>query len=115
MVTVLLRLRDRVATAAGNGRERGVVRQSIYGALLAVAVVGAACSFTPRIGMSFDDWNRQCRAKALAGGTLLEQKGTTAVYYCGTQEVLYRFENGALTEVKNQPAYGATQGLKLTH
>ena len=60
----------------------------------------AACSFKPQIGMSFDDWNRECRSKALSGGTLLERKGAAEVYYCGTQDVLYTFENGALAEVK---------------
>jgi hypothetical protein len=91
------------------------VRYLVFSTMLVLLAVGAACSFKPQIGMSFDDWNRQCRTKALAGGTLLEQKGATAVYYCGTQEVLYRFENGALAEVKNQPAYSAGSGMKLMH
>lgn len=78
-----------------------------------VLLGAAACSFKPQIGMSFDDWNRECRTKTLSGGTLLRQEGSKAVYYCGAQENLYTFENGALAEIKNQPAYSAGAGMKL--
>jgi hypothetical protein len=83
------------------------------GAMVGLVAMLAACSFRPQIGMSFEDWNRQCRSKALSGGTLLERKGATDVYYCGTQDVLYSFENGALAEVKSQPAYQSGAGVKL--
>lgn len=76
-------------------------------------LAAAACSFRPQVGMSFDDWNRQCRSKTLSGGTLLREEGARSVYYCGTQEDLYTFENGALADIKNQPAYSAGAGLKL--
>ena len=83
------------------------------GAVVGLLALLAACSFKPQIGMSFEDWNRQCRSKALSGGTLLERKGAAEVYYCGTQDNLYTFENGALAEVKNQPAYQSGAGVKL--
>jgi hypothetical protein len=82
--------------------------------LIALATV-AACTFKPQIGMSFDDWNRECRTKTLAGGTLLREEGEAQVYYCATQENLYTFRNGALAEITNQPAYSAGAGLKLAH
>jgi len=85
------------------------------GAIFALAALLGACSFTPQIGMSFEDWNRQCRSKALSGGTLVERKGSTDVYYCGSQDVLYSFDSGVLAEVKNQPAYQSGAGLKLIH
>lgn len=85
----------------------------LVGTMAAVAALVAACSFKPQIGMSFDDWNRECRSKTLSGGTLVERKGTTAVYYCKEQDYLYTFENGALAEVKNQPAYDSGAGVKL--
>jgi hypothetical protein len=84
-------------------------------ALLIVLATVAACTFKPQIGMSFDDWNRECRTKTLSGGTLLRQEGDTQVYYCATQENLYAFRDGALAEIKVQPAYSAGAGLKLAH
>ena len=81
--------------------------------MLGLLALLAACSFKPQIGMSFDDWNRECRAKALSGGTLVEKKGTTSVYTCGTDDNYYTFENGALAEVKTRAAYGATNNFKF--
>jgi hypothetical protein len=89
-------------------------RYATCGALM-ILLAAAACSFKPQIGMSFDDWNRECRAKTLGGGTLLRKEGSRSIYYCDTQENLYAFENGALAEITYQPAYAAGAGMKLTH
>ena len=89
------------------------MNRSLVCAMAAVAALVAACSFKPQIGMSFDDWNRQCRSKTLSGGTLVDRKGTTAVYYCNKQDYLYTFENGALAEVKHQPAYDSNANVNL--
>ena len=96
-----------------GGMERRTVNRYLVGVLAGVAAVVSACSFKPRIGMSFDDWNRECRSKALSGGTLLERKGTTATYYCYKQDYLYIFENGALAQVVHQPAYDSGSGVNL--
>jgi hypothetical protein len=83
------------------------------GALAVLVLAGGACTFQPRIGMSFDDWNRECRSKTLSGGTLVERKGTTAVYYCDKRDVFYTFENGGLAAIKNQPAYGPGDSFRV--
>ena len=107
--------RVRANLAMTGGSLETMSRYSILGALSILLVGLAACSFRPQVGMSFDDWNRQCRTKTLAGGTLLRQEGAKSIYYCNTEENLYTFENGVLAEIKNQPAYGAGAGVKLMH
>jgi hypothetical protein len=91
------------------------MRRFLASAILLAAVAASGCTFQPQIGMSFEDWNRECRSKALTGGTLLEQKGASSVYYCGKQDVLFTFQNGALAAVTNQPAYNSGKGFNLAH
>lgn len=88
------------------------------GAALAAIVLAAelalgGCTFRPQIGMSFDDWNSECRSRNLSGGTLVERSGDRAVYYCGSRETLYTFDGGALANIKDQPAYGGTGQVRL--
>ena len=89
------------------------MRRFLLGAGLALPVLAAGCTFEPRIGMSFEEWNRECRSKTLAGGTLLEQQGSKSVYYCDKRTVLYTFENGGLASITQQPAYGPGDSFKL--
>ena len=83
------------------------------GALALAALAGAGCSFQPRIGMSFEEWNRQCRSQTLAGGTLLEQQGSTAVYFCETRDVLYTFVDGGLASIKQEPVDGSRERFRV--
>lgn len=89
------------------------MKRHLIWAALAISLLGAGCTFRPQIGMSFEDWNRECRSKTLSGGTLLEQKGSKSVYYCDDRNYLYTFENGGLASITEQPAYGPGDNFKL--
>lgn len=88
-------------------------RHRAWAALAVLALAAGACAFEPRLGMSFDEWNDQCRSRTLAGGTLLERQGSRAVYYCERQDVLYTFENGGLASIKQQPAHGPGDSFRV--
>lgn len=59
----------------------------------------AGCSFQPKLGMTFEEWNRECRMKNLTNGTLVKAEGAWEVYYCDNTRIFHYFNKGVLVKI----------------
>lgn len=92
--------------------------------ILLLSVFLASCaSMEPRIGMSFQEWNDQCRAYQWVNGKLVAADSETQVYTCQDQNQVYIFQNEQLVMIDRvqapsnpnqaQGIYNALLGISL--
>lgn len=65
--------------------------------LLAVSLL-SSCAMSPHIGMSFADWQEQCRGHSWTKGALVAARDNVEIYRCD-DSTLYGFVDGELVEV----------------
>lgn len=75
-------------------------------ALLVVVTVYGCGSWRPHIGMSFEEWDKQCLKRTWSHGALVGAEGNLEVFYCDHMpNVFYYFEDGILVKVDQGEHY----------
>jgi hypothetical protein len=77
-------------------------RLAVIALVIMIIFLLAGCAPQPKLGMTFEEWNRQCRMKNWTNATLVQAEGEWGVYYCDNVNVFHYFNKQLEIKIINQ-------------